>query len=131
MRNNFITAAARKFYGGGKQAEAFIHGMSYADENPEHENINQLARESYNSAIIRGKTTKTPNHEENFFSIFEEFKELKEASEHDHSEHLPRYSEAAEELADIIIACLTELHSRDVDVECLLRDKINFNKTRQ
>ena len=131
MRHSFILAEARKFYGGGKQAEAFIHGATWADDNPEHENINQLARESYNNAIIRGKTTKAPNHEENFFSIFDEFKELKDASEHDHSEHLPRYTEAAEELADIIIACLTELHSRDVDIESILRDKINFNKTRK
>lgn len=131
MRNNKILAEARKLYGGGKQASIFIHGATWADDNPEHERINALAREAYNSAIIRGKTTKTPNHEENFFSIFDEFKELKEASENTHSTHIPGYTETAEELADIIIACFTELHSRGVNVEYILRDKINYNKTRK
>lgn len=131
MRHSFILAAARKFYGGGKQAEAFMHGMSHADDHPEHENINALAREAYTNAILRGKTTKIPSHEENFFSIFDELKELKEASDREKSTHIPNYTEAQEELADILIACLTELHSRDVNIESILRDKINYNKTRQ
>lgn len=130
MRIEKIKAMARQYFGVGKYAEACILGAEWADDNPVHENINTLAREAYDNAVIRSKTTKYPSHEDNFFSIFEEFKELKEASEFIKSEHLPEYSETAEELADVLIACLTELHKRDVNIEAILRAKINYNKTR-
>ena len=53
------------------------------------------------------------------------------AFEHIASTHLPQYTEAQEELADIIIACFTELHRRGVDVEKIITDKIKFNETRK
>lgn len=92
--------------------------------------INDLARQAFNTAIIRGKTSKDATHNDSFFDILDELKEFKDASEFQKSEHLPEYTQAQEELADVLIRCLTELHRRGVDVEKILRDKIEFNKTR-
>ena len=92
--------------------------------------INQLAQAAFNTAIIRGKTQKDLSHNETFFGILDELKEFRDASEIDKSEHLPQYTQAQEELTDVLICCLTELHRRGVDVEKILTDKIEFNKKR-
>jgi NTP pyrophosphatase (non-canonical NTP hydrolase) len=92
--------------------------------------INQLAQTAFDTAIIRGKTSKDTTHDETFFGILEELREFREASEVKKSEHLPEYTEAQEELTDILISCLTELHRRGVDVERIIKDKIEYNKTR-
>lgn len=70
------------------------------------------------------------NHLDTFFSIFSELKEFREASEIEKSEHLPEYTQAQEELADVLICCLTELHRRGTNVEEIIKAKIEFNKTR-
>ena len=59
-----------------------------------------------------------------------EVNELAEASEDKKSEHLPEYTEAQEELADIIIGCMTELFKRGVDVDKIIDAKIEFNEQR-
>jgi NTP pyrophosphatase (non-canonical NTP hydrolase) len=92
--------------------------------------INQLAQTAFDTAIIRGKTSKDTTHDETFFGILEELREFREASEIDPSEHLPEYTQAQEELADVLICCLTELHRRGVDVGEIIKAKINYNKTR-
>ena len=92
--------------------------------------INELAQTAYETAIIRGKTAKDMNHLDTFFGILSELKEFREASETEKSEHLPEYTQAQEELTDVLICCLTELHRRGVDVEEILKAKIEFNKTR-
>lgn len=92
--------------------------------------INQLAQTAFNTAIIRGKTEKDAGHLDTFFDILSELKEFREASEVEKSEHLPQYTETQEELADVLICCLTELHRRGVDVEEIIKAKIEFNKTR-
>lgn len=94
------------------------------------ENINQLAQTAFNNAIIRGKTQKDLSHNDSFWGILEELKEFREASEVEPSEHLPEYTQAQEELTDVLICCLTELHHRGVDVERIIKEKIEFNKTR-
>ena len=94
------------------------------------ENINQLAQTAFNTAIIRGKTGKEPNHMAAFYSILDELKEFREASEVDPSEHLPQYTASVEELADIAISALTELYARVDNVEEVIVAKIEFNKTR-
>lgn len=94
------------------------------------ENINQLAQTAFDTAIIRGKTAKDMNHLDTFFSILSELKEFREAGETKKSEHLSEYTETQEELADVLICCLTELHRRGVDVEEIIKAKIEFNKTR-
>ena len=92
--------------------------------------INDLARQAFNTAIIRGKTSKDLSHNDTFFGILEELREFRVASEFGKSKHLPQYTKAQEELADVLICCLTELHRRGVDVERIIKDKVEFNKTR-
>ena len=95
--------------------------------------MNHLAKISYETALRREQiTTDNSNiHDESGDAIFREFSEYHYASETESSEHLPQYSEAAEELADILIVCLTELYRRGVNVEKIITDKIEYNKTRQ
>lgn len=96
--------------------------------------MNQIAKTTYITAVERGKITETnyrsTQHEEAHNSLLEEIKEFSWASEVRVSNHLPGYTEAQEELADILITCLTELHRRGVDVEKIIKEKVEFNKTR-
>ena len=92
--------------------------------------INDLAKQAHETAVKRGKTSEDASHLDTFFSILSELKEFREASEVDPSEHLPEYTQAQEELTDVLICCLTELHRSGVDVEEILKAKINYNKTR-
>lgn len=92
--------------------------------------INELAKQAHETAVKRGKTSKDLSHDETFFGILEELREFRVASEFGKSKHLPEYTEAQEELADVLICCLTELHLRGVDVERIIKDKVEFNKTR-
>ena len=92
--------------------------------------INELAKQAYETAVKRGKTSEDALHLDTFFGILSELKEFREASEIDPSEHLPQYTASQEELTDVLICCLTELHRRGVDVEIIIKEKIEFNKTR-
>ena len=92
--------------------------------------INDLAKQAHETAVKRGKTSEDALHLDTFFGILSELKEFREASEVDPSEHLPQYTQSQEELTDVLICCLTELHRRGVDVERIIKDKIEFNKTR-
>lgn len=128
MERDKIHIEAVKVYGGGVKATAFELGAEWAFSV--HPRINKLAEQAFNNAIIRGKTSKDTTHDETFFGILEELREFREASEVDPSEHLPEYTQAQEELTDILICCLTELHRRGVDVEKIINAKIEFNKMR-
>lgn len=92
--------------------------------------INDLAKQAHETAAKRGKTSEDASHLDTFFGILSELKEFREASEIDPSEHLPEYTQAQEELTDVLICCLTELYRREVDVEEIIKAKIEFNKTR-
>ena len=92
--------------------------------------INELAKQAHETAVKRGKTSEDASHLDTFFGILSELKEFREASEIDPSEHLPEYTQAQEELTDVLICCLTELHRRGVDVERIVKEKVEFNKTR-
>lgn len=92
--------------------------------------INELAKQAHETAVKRGKTSEDASHLDTFFSILSELKEFREAGETKKSEHLPEYTETQEELTDVLICCLTELHRRGVDVERIIKAKIEFNKTR-
>ena len=96
--------------------------------------MNNLATETYQTAIERRKITETHDsheqHIEAHNSLLEEIKEFSWASEMRESNHLPGYSEAQEELADILITCLTELHRRGTDIEKIVSEKVKYNKTR-
>lgn len=118
----------QRVFGAGKQATAFELGGEHVLTKITR--INDLAQTAFDTAIIRGKTEKDADHLDTFFGILSELKEFREASEIEPSEHLPEYTEAQEELADVLICCLTELHRRGVDVERIIKEKIEFNKTR-
>lgn len=128
MNRDKIHAEAQKRVGNGKQGMAFELGAEWILE--EIPRINDLARQAFGTAIIRGKTSKDHSHDDTFFGILEELREFRVASEFGKSKHLPQYTEAQEELTDVLICCLTELHRRGVDVERIIKDKIEFNKTR-
>ena len=118
----------QRVFGAGKQATAFELGGEYVLTKITR--INDFAKQAYNNAIIRGKTSKDTTHDDTFFGILEELKEFREASEIDSSEHLPEYTASVEELADIAISALTELYARVDNVEEVIVAKIEFNKTR-
>lgn len=92
--------------------------------------LNKIAQKAYNNAVLRKKVTLYSSHQEDVDSLMEEMKEFAEASETKDSEHLPLYTEADEELADILICCLTELFKRGVNVDKLVDDKMEFNEKR-
>lgn len=91
--------------------------------------INNLAREAYNNAIRRCKITPEDSHEIIYIGINQELNEFCNATDNP-SEHLPQYTERQEELADVLICCLTELHREGVDIEKIIKEKIEYNKTR-
>ena len=128
MNRDKIYAEALKRVGNGQKGVAFELGAEWAFSV--HPRINKLAEQAFNNAIIRGKTNKDLSHNDTFFGILEELREFRVASEFGKSKHLPEYTEAQEELADVLISCLTELHRRGVDVEKIIKDKVEFNKTR-
>lgn len=94
-------------------------------------NLNQIADECRKTAIKRKKIHERLNHWDAVVSLNEELSEYKAASEFSSSEHLPEYTEAQEELADILIVCLTELNRRGVDIESIIKKKLSFNQNRQ
>lgn len=93
--------------------------------------INMLALRAYNNAIVRKKITAGLDHEESVATIKEEFHEFELASETRKSEHIAGMTEAVEELADICIGALTELHKRGVDVHEIILSKMTYNEERK
>ena len=94
--------------------------------------MNHLAQEAYETALKRKQITKdnTFMHGKSYVAILSELEEYDLASELTKSGHLPQYTEAEEELTDILIVCLTELHRRGTNIEEIVKAKIEFNKTR-
>lgn len=94
-------------------------------------NLNNIAALCAENAKRRGKVGYDVSHVLTWWSISNELKEFDGASETGPSDHLPEYTEAQEELADILITCLTELHHRNVDVEAIITKKLEFNQNRK
>lgn len=92
--------------------------------------LKQTAREAYECAYRRHKTSPGIDHNIDASSLAEEVAELYRASETGTSEHLPEYTETQEELIDILISCLTELYKRGTDIEAILAAKMKFNSKR-
>lgn len=93
--------------------------------------LNALSSNCHKIATKRGKVGDKVIHWKSAGSISDELMEFIKANEESPSEHLPEYTEAQEELADILITCLTELDRRNVDVEEIIMKKIEFNKIRK
>lgn len=71
-------------------------------------NADFMAMWAYVHAVRREKTRNDMTHEEIYNGIKQELEEFKQATDAP-SEHLPQFSQRQEELADIILACMTEL----------------------
>lgn len=93
--------------------------------------LNNIAALCAENARKRGKVGYDVSHYLTSCSIYNELDEFDKASEKAHSDHLPEYTEAQEELADILITCLTELHRRNVDIEAIITKKLEFNQNRK
>ena len=92
--------------------------------------LNILAKLCHKIAKKRGKLEGDSLHWSSVGGISGELMEFIKADETKPSEHLPLYTEAEEELADILITCLTELYRRNSDIAALVYDKIKFNEKR-
>lgn len=96
--------------------------------------LNKLAKETYETAVRRGKfvptDSKSEMHNVSYSAILGELTEFAIASEMSESIHIKGYTEAEEEMIDILITCLTGLRQRGTDIEKLLLDKMEFNKAR-
>jgi len=92
--------------------------------------LNMLAQLTYHNALKRGRIKPKMTHFSTATDIQSELLEFAMASETKPSEHLPQYTEAQEELADIVICGLTELYRRNVNVEAIIIEKVGFNETR-
>ena len=97
-------------------------------------NINEIAEHAYKRALERGKITEVSapmkRYAECTNSLKDEFYELLKANEDVSSEHISEYSEVQEELVDILIVCLTELHRRNDNVERIIMRKLDYNDKR-
>lgn len=93
-------------------------------------NLSEMARRSYLCALRRGKTRRNNTHEALCRGIQEEMDELHKADRYNESEHLKGISEEVEELADVILCCMTELYGRGLDVEIVIKRKLLFNEKR-
>lgn len=101
-------------------------------KNDMESSINELAERAYHTAIRRGKVKQGKiEHNDTVSSLGEEYLELILANESIQSEHLPSVSQVVEELTDIAIGCMTELFCRGVDVEKMLKMKIEYNEKRK
>lgn len=98
--------------------------------------LDKFAKRCYVCACKRGKVdctidSRAEMHEESIRSLGSEFEEFSRASESERSDHLSGYTEAEEELADLVIGGLTELYRRNVKVETILHQKASFNENRE
>lgn len=75
-----IRNEARRVFGKGKVATAFELGGEYV--LTQIQQINNLAEQSYKTAIRRGKTCENLSHIDTMFGIFDELREFRAASEH-------------------------------------------------
>lgn len=92
--------------------------------------LNKRACRAYTNAVLRKKTSIYNSHQTDVEGLMAEMKEFAEASETKDSGHLPLYTEAEEELADILICCMTELFKRGVNVDNIVDAKMEFNEKR-
>lgn len=125
--------------------EAFILGARFMQEellkitdreslsSNNYDDVNVLASLSYNLAIKRGKTGLNLSIDDICNGIGEELEELRNATEKQ-SKHIPDYTEQQEELADVILAGLTELR-KICEGKCFVSDvlsaKIEYNRNRK
>lgn len=92
--------------------------------------LNHMAKKALEVAIKRGKVDSRTTDMEQIAAIRAELAELADATEKK-SLHLPCFTEQEEEAADVIIATLTYLARKNVDVDLLLISKMSYNANRE
>lgn len=93
--------------------------------------INELAERAYNIAVRRHKIHRdVVLHTDTIASLAEEFSEFILANEFLLSDHIEHVSQAVEELTDILIVCMSELHRRNINLEDMIIAKTEFNEKR-
>ena len=92
--------------------------------------LNYMAKEALRTAIKRGKVDDRSTDMEQIAAIRAELAELADATEKK-SVHIPYFTEQQEEAADVIIATLTYLARKGVDVDLLLISKMSYNANRE
>ena len=91
--------------------------------------MNLLMVRSWAAAVRRGQVDERTRHEDRVRAIRGELREFERATV-EALEHLPGFTEQQEELADIILVCLTSMYEMKTNVSDLLDQKIKFNNVR-
>ncbi len=92
--------------------------------------LNRMAEKALETATKRGKVDSRTTDMEQIQAIRAELAELADATEKK-SVHIPYFTEQEEEAADVIIATLTYLARKGVDVDLLLISKMSYNANRE
>lgn len=130
-------ALDKAYRAGAVSAFATGYRLGYSSAEPEYKDsikfykdaLRRLAADCYDIALRRGKIATVNTHSEIVEGIASEMQEFIHATDAP-SEHLPDYTARQEELVDIIICCLTELHREHVNPLTLLECKTEFNRQR-
>jgi NTP pyrophosphatase (non-canonical NTP hydrolase) len=83
--------------------------------------MKQIIEDNYKSIVKRGLIKKETTKKEFIDKIYEEVKELEEAES---------IEENSFEMADIILTVLNFAHHFDIDIETILKKKIQINQNR-
>lgn len=89
-----------------------------------------MAEKALETATKREKVDSRTTDMEQIAAIRAELAELADATEKK-SVHIPYFTEQEEEAADVIIATLTYLARKGVDVDLLLISKMSYNANRK
>lgn len=92
--------------------------------------LNRMAEKALETATKREKVDSRTTDMEQIAAIRAELAELADATEKK-SVHIPYFTEQEEEAADVIIATLTYLARKGVDVDLLLISKMSYNANRK
>lgn len=92
----------------------------------------EMQEEIHRIAVAKGWWDKERNDGEIIALIHSEASELLEALRHGNpkSDHIPQFSGAEEELADIVIRCMDYAYSRGWDLPRAIEEKVHFNASR-
>ncbi|MEG2282958.1 MAG: MazG-like family protein [Rikenellaceae bacterium] len=93
--------------------------------------INNLSEAAYHCAIKRKKIKHGTPAVTCEKAIQAELDELKEALHNVKSEHVPTITSYEEELADVIITCLSTAYHLGFDIERIIEEKMKFNEKRK
>lgn len=94
--------------------------------------IKELQATAHDIALTHGWWDRPHNDGEMLMLMVCELAEAHEAVRlgNPASEHIPQHSAFAEELADVVIYAMNLAHERQIDLERVLLDKIEFNRGR-